>query len=109
MSTNEREAEDVRGIFFVSSMFGARSRRPLVSVTFRAESVDITPTDARALAYNLLDAAAAADYDGVIWDACHDVFDMDDASTAKMMHVFRETRAKREGMSDEPGNATPAV
>lgn len=105
MTANEGEAEDVRGTFWVTSMFGARSRQPLVSVTFRAESVDITPGDARALAYNLLDAAAAADYDGVVWDACHDVFTMDDVATAKMMQVFREARAKRDGMIDDEDDA----
>lgn len=90
----EPEAEPAESVFWVSSMFGAKTRQPLVSITFRDVSVDITPADARAVAYNLLDAAAAADYDGIVWDVMHDV-GMDDIETAKMMHLFRTNRDKK--------------
>lgn len=76
----------------VESIYGANSRRPLVQITAPgAEPVMITPAEARAVAWNILAGAEAAEQDGFVVE----FFAANDGriDPVRVLRAFREWRA----------------
>lgn len=82
---------DRRKPLVVRSMFGHRTRQPLVVLRLGAEMVQLPPADARALAHHLMEAA-----EGAMHDACTDAVFQDMGlgamERAQMMAAFRKAR-----------------
>lgn len=85
--------------FTCISLYGARTRKPLVQVTWtetdQTTTCVISPEEARDLASNLLQCAEAAEQDGFIVEWAQEVVGVDEANAAKLMHEYRLWRAKR--------------
>lgn len=82
--------------FMVSSGFGHNTRKPFVQVLIEAAdwSTQMAPSTARELAFNLLQAADAAESDGFLVGFLTKVVGADDRAIAGVLNEFREYREK---------------
>jgi hypothetical protein len=81
----------------VESIFGAKTRQPLVTITLPGgqDRVTIHPDEARDLALNLLQAAEGALSDGFLMDFFTRELDLDLPQSAAMMVKFRGYRTRK--------------
>lgn len=78
-------------IFGASSIYGARTRKGMVEVTFGAEKHHVTPSKAREMATGLLEAAASAEGDEVLLR----VLDRAGISQQRAGHILMAMRQER--------------
>lgn len=99
---NERIEEE--GITFeVSSGFGHNTQMPYVQVLIPKADwmTQMSPADARRVAFNLLACADAAESDGFLVGFFRDHIGLDKAShVAGLLMEFREYREKQQGGSE---------
>lgn len=82
--------------FWVRSIYGSKTRQPIVVFTTPGGEEDqMTPAEARDLAFNLLTGAEAADQDGFIIEFFMDKMQLDKEHAAFILGEFREWREKR--------------
>lgn len=87
-------------VFSVSSMYGYEQRRGLVEIYVNGAdfSVQFSPDDARALAYNLLEAAEAAESDETLIEFLNQRLKITaDYAVAGILTDFRKIRAQIKG------------
>ena len=82
-------------LLWAESMFGAKTRRGLVRLSFRGESVIISPDEARTFASTIYEAASAAEGDECLMRWLHETFDFDEVRCAAALKDFREQRVKQ--------------
>lgn len=78
-------------IFGAASIYGARTRKGLVEVTFGAERHQVTPSKAREMATGLLEAASAAEGDEILLR----VLDRAGISQQRAGHILLAIRQER--------------
>lgn len=80
--------------FTVSNIYGMRKRKPLVRFQESSLRVDVlmTPTEARALALNLLEGAEAADQEGNVIRFLREKLEATDEQIAQIVTDFRGMR-----------------
>jgi hypothetical protein len=78
--------------FYVTNMYGAQTRRPLVSVKLMDRAVQVTPTKAREMAQMLIQAAESADQDGFIATWASEHVGAEDEAALGILADFREWR-----------------
>jgi hypothetical protein len=84
--------------FWVRSMYGAHTKQPIVVVTMPGgESTQMRPSEARALALNILEAAEAAEGDGFIVEWSMAKLDLTPEQATMVLSEFREWRTEHEG------------
>lgn len=76
----------------ISTMYGARERKPFVSLAWGAERADLSPTEARAHAAAILDVAAASEADAFIVDFLTDTAGLELESAVLALQAFRDWR-----------------
>ena len=82
--------------FWVRSMYGSKTRQPIVVFTVPGgETVQMTPAEARDLAFNLLTGAEAADQDGFIVEFFKEKMRLEEEQAAMVLGDFRVWREKR--------------
>ena len=77
---------------YVRSMFGAKSRQPLVTLVVGERMVQMPPTKAREIAMMLLECAEAAQTDGFLIRFLGDRLGIEEARTVQLLAEFRKTR-----------------
>ncbi len=76
----------------VESMVGARSGEPLVKLEWGNQSGLLSPSEARAHAYGILEAAASAEIDAVIIQWAQQTLGMSLEQAALLRRTFRQSR-----------------
>lgn len=76
----------------VTSMYGAKNQRPLVSLRLRDVAVQIEVEEARALGLNLLEVAESAIGDGFLVTFMRDKAGLGDGQVAALLNDFRHYR-----------------
>lgn len=86
------------------SLYGALSDRPLVEIAAvdLTLPVKMTPTDARAFALSVLEAAEASEQDAITYRFAHRVCGASIEDSARMMRELRQLRAERAKEDDKP-------
>lgn len=79
--------------FWVTSLFGAASRKGIVELHYQDWSLQLETDQARKIAHDILEAAEAADQDAFIHDFFSGHMKLDNDATHR---VFREFRIWRE-------------
>jgi len=79
-------------VLWASSMYGAETRRGLVTLEIGKEKRHINPTEARAFAYSILEAAEAAETDEMIVTFLMDRVHLQVEDAAKVLVDFRKLR-----------------
>lgn len=98
MSTKQiamQNDKDAPIVFMVTSGFGHNSQQPFVQVLIEAADfmTQMSPDNARELAYNLLQAADAAESDGFLVTFLRQKIEVtDDRAVASILVAFREWR-----------------
>lgn len=80
----------------IESMVSGRTREPFVVLKWGGESGQLTPTEARAHARRVLEAAEAADSDAFLMDFLRDQVGADLQHQVAVLGEFRAWRAKRD-------------
>jgi len=88
------QPEDYETTLWAKSIFGHATRKGLVEIEIKGAEVTCSPTEARAFAYSLLEAAEAADTDEFIMTWLNERIGIKDDQAA--YQVLREFREKRE-------------
>jgi hypothetical protein len=90
--------------FVARSIYGAMTDRPLVELQHPTmpDAIRLTPKEARAIAYSILEAAEAAEFDAVMYRWAVRVMGMTVEQGAMLMRDFRTLRAQLAGEQDEP-------
>lgn len=101
----DRQIYTQQGIvnFFVQSGFGHNTQRPFVEMVIHAAdfSTQMSPADARALAFNLLGSADAAESDGFLMGFMQQLIGVKEpAALAGVLGQFRDYREKQQGGGD---------
>jgi hypothetical protein len=78
----------------VNSLFGAHSGMPLVELHLNGEKTQMPIHKAREIAIWLIECAAAAETDGLVFTALRDA-GMDQESAARMVLLVRDQREKK--------------
>ncbi len=79
--------------FFVSSIYGAQVRRPLVQIRIGDQApFAISPGEARDVAHNLLAAAEAAESDAFIFEFMAQKVGLGEPEGGAMLVAFRQWR-----------------
>lgn len=84
-------SDEPESTFFAASIYGARTRKGLVEVTFGAEKHQVTPAKAREMAGFLIEAAGAAEGDEILLR----VLDRAGISQQRAGHVLMAMRHER--------------
>jgi hypothetical protein len=79
---------------WAKSIYGAESQKGLVEMDVAGAEITVTPTEARAFAYSILEAAEAAETDNFIMDWFKDQGGVPDLETR--MYILRDFRERRE-------------
>lgn len=81
-------------VFMVTSGFGHNTQRPFVQVLIEAADwmTQMSPANARELAYNLLSAADAAESDGFLVIFLRHKIGLPDPAISKVLTDFRDYR-----------------
>jgi hypothetical protein len=98
MSNNDDTTDqhkDAEEQIFVTTLFGAESNLPLVTIHMRGQTVQLTVDAARDLALNILQASEAAIADGLMWTFVERL-GLNETDRAFMMRDFRELRRQWE-------------
>jgi hypothetical protein len=77
----------------VNSIFGTRTRKPIVVINFRQEAVQVDPATARDLAMNLLRAAEAATSDAITW-YFHTGLGLESDEASMILFEYRKLRSE---------------
>jgi hypothetical protein len=88
----EDQIDKADGVFWVESLFGGQTKKPLVKFTFRGQETTITSEEARAVALNILACCEAADYDAITYRVCMQKLGLGMRETQKMMTQMRAVR-----------------
>lgn len=88
------QPEEYETTLWAKSIFGHNTRKGLVEIEIKGAEVTCSPTEARAFAYSLLEAAEAADTDEFIMTWLQDRVGVKGDEAA--FQVLREFREKRE-------------
>jgi hypothetical protein len=84
--------EDKPEMLWAASIYGAQTKRGLVELTVRSEQVKISPTEARAFAYSILEAAEAAETDEMIVKWLMERVQQPIENVVSVLRDFRELR-----------------
>ncbi len=86
--------------FFVSSIFGLLTKKPIVQVEVRHEgqqlTIQMSPADARSVALNLLESAEAADMDAIVIKFLTEKLGQSFEASAAILNDFRKLRDELE-------------
>jgi hypothetical protein len=84
--------------FFVETVFGAKSRQPLVRISCDGKEIALMPAeDATALAMNLLQSAQASLTDAFLVSFLEQSVNLEPAQVFGVLKEFRDWRMGREG------------
>lgn len=78
--------------FWVTSLFGAKSKQPIVELHYEDWSVQLDTPTARKIAHDILHAAEAADQDAFIYDFFTSQMKLKEAAAQKIFQQFRSWR-----------------
>lgn len=87
----------------VVSMYGHNSKQPLVALTVRDVSVQMSPEKARELGHWLIEAAEAAEQDAFMNEYARDALGGDERTAANLMMEFRRWRERRRERLQQEG------
>ena len=76
--------------FEVRSVYGAKTRQPLVTVVIGEHMITITPSKAREMASMLYDCAASAEADAFLVEWLQSAISATPEQTALMLQMFRD-------------------
>lgn len=98
MALTNDEADKLTQInFFLQSNYGVFEREPFVSMTIQIGDMQyltrFAAEGARALAFNLLETAEAAEMDGMVFEFLCKRLDQDPNTAAHILNDLREFRA----------------
>lgn len=82
--------------FVVTSIFGTRTRQPIVGVRFGDVEYQIAPEEAKRLAFMLLEGAEASLQDANVYRFMKGTVGLDDQRAAQVLGEFRALRSARE-------------
>lgn len=89
----KNQSGNVEHVFLVSSGFGANTQKPFIAVEFDGQILDqIPPEGARALAYNLIAAAEAAEQDAFLVSFMQSRVGLPLEQAAQVLGEFRQWR-----------------
>jgi len=77
--------------FWVSSIYGAKTREPLVQFSFDGKIIQMSPEQAREIAAHTMDAAASAEVDGMLYGFAEEE-GMSLEAGAQLVEKFRKFR-----------------
>jgi hypothetical protein len=96
VAVSPTRTEEYETTLWARSIFGAATRQGLVEIEIKGAEVTCSPTEARAFAYSLLEAAEAAETDELVVSWLRAAVGADDHAAAQVLLDFREAReAKR--------------
>lgn len=81
------------------AIFGYKTRKGLVKITFNNQEVVVNTTDAKRIAYDLLDVAHAADGDAFMVHFFMKEFNLPIENAAAVLDKFRQERIRMNGES----------
>ena len=89
----DQDTSETQENIFVTSIYGAQVRRPLVQIRLGDRApFSISPTEARAIADNLLQCAEAAESDAFIFEFMAQTVGIDEREAGAMLVAFRQWR-----------------
>lgn len=80
----------------VRSLYGAKTKQPLVSLHWQDTAVQLTPAQAREMAGNLVQAAEASEQDAFLFEWSQAAVGCDEQAAARLIEAFRSWRIARE-------------
>lgn len=78
------------------SIYGAKTRKSLVQVTYENHSFILDPDEARDHGLNLLAVAEASEHDAFLFEFIKNELNQTDQVAAELMSSFREFRAEKD-------------
>lgn len=85
----QQQSEEI----LIESMVSARNGAPLVSLKWGKESGALTPQEARQHAFSILEAAAAAEMDAVVFKWAQQTLSMEPSQAAFLRRMMKDDRA----------------
>lgn len=81
------------------AIYGAKTKQPLVELSWGDKKMVMHTNDVKRLAYDLLDVAHAADGDAFIVHFAQDNAGMSEQDAVNMLKLFRDERVRMNGES----------
>lgn len=80
---------------WVSSIYGYKTKQPLVEIHYQDTMLQISPTEARSLAASLLLCSEATEQDAFLIEWLQQSMSVEISEAAVVLHEYRDWRKKR--------------
>ncbi len=84
-------------IIHSEAIYGAATKQPLVKIQWGSKKMVCSATDAKRIAWDILDTAHAADGDAFIYDWLQEKLDVPIDKAAIILNEFRQYRIRKNG------------